>query len=163
MVAPGCGKSTLVKAITNGKQNKYYTKEADNIKTELYDNLSEDEGGIIAHKLAKQLLINEIQPKLMEEKRNFIYQATNDLYIERVIKKALKAGYKIDYITVYSPKEINIPRTIERTTRIGRFTDPYDAYLMENLGDTGANILLNYPQINHYVYLSEFGHLSKRI
>lgn len=160
--APGCGKSTLVKKLTSNHQ-KYYTKEADNIKTELYDSLPEDQGGIIAHKMAKKLLINEIQPVLLKEKRNFVYQATNDINIEQVIKKALKEDYNISYIHIYSPKDVNIPRTIERTHRIGRFTDPYDAYLIENLADNGTNILTKYPNISQYVYLSEFGHITKRL
>ncbi len=159
--APGSGKSSLVNKIANRLKGKYYYNEADKIKTEFYEDLSEDIGGIQAHRLAKDLLIKEIYPHLLDGNRNFIYQATNDLYIEKILKQALEKNYDVSFIMVHSPKEVNIPRIIERQERINRFTDPYDAYLIENLGDNAANILKSYPQIKQYFYMSESKSLSR--
>ena len=160
--APGSGKSTVINRINKNSYKAYYVKEPDDIKKELYGVLSEDEGGIIAHKMAKSLLLDTIYPTLMKDGRNFIYAATNDLNLEKVLKEALKNKYEVSFIKFVCDKEFSLDRTFNRRKQGGRFTDPYDTYLMENLGDSGLNIF-SYPGINKYMYFPDIDRLSQNL
>lgn len=121
---PGAGKSTVYRKFV--KDTSFYTTDNDDIKKEFVEVYNNGIGSQLVHNAAKRIYKGEILPKAFSEGKNIVYQTCGGYEsLNKIIEKAHKNGYEIEYVNVNTSTNISIRHALSRQETDGRFMDPY--------------------------------------
>lgn len=141
---PGAGKTTVVRNVLGAELDTYYMPDADTFKEGFSAYYNGGKGAGLVHKASTTVLKQEIMPKVIQEKRNLIYQTTGGQEtLNKVIEQARVNGYTVEIVHVNVDETKSMERALGRFIKEGRFLDPYVTLSIKNEGNYLPNEIPN--------------------